>query len=247
MRLGRRLGRKAIKTDTRTPRMARYTAGLPAPPPSRDWTRGVTAWGMLDNDTLGDCTIAGCAHLVDLWTLNTTGTMATITDADALAYYEKWCGYNPTNPATDQGGVELDVLTDWRKSGFAGHKILGFASIHPGDLTTARQAINLFGAVYLGINMPLSAQYQKAWEVVPDEGTGDTEPGSWGGHCVIAPRYDANFGVITWGQNMPMTENFWKKYVDEVWVVLGADWVNAMDSPSGFDMAQLQADLNEIT
>jgi len=32
----------------------------------RDWTKGITEWGMMMNDTLGDCTIAGVGHAVQV-------------------------------------------------------------------------------------------------------------------------------------------------------------------------------------
>src|SRR6266700_2460889 len=57
-----KLGRKAIKTDSRTLALGNYLKpSLPPPPPAKDWTCGVTEWGMMGNDKLGDCTIAGVA------------------------------------------------------------------------------------------------------------------------------------------------------------------------------------------
>ena len=56
----RKLGRKAIKTDSRTLALGRYlTPAVPPPPAAADWTKGIARWGMMLNDTLGDCTIAG--------------------------------------------------------------------------------------------------------------------------------------------------------------------------------------------
>src|ERR1035438_8289552 len=70
----RKLGRKAIKTDTRTLMLGDYlTPALPPPPAAADWTKGQTSWGMMMNDTLGDCTIAGVGHAVQVWTANTSG------------------------------------------------------------------------------------------------------------------------------------------------------------------------------
>jgi hypothetical protein len=63
-----KLGRKAIKTDTRTLALGKYLKpSLPAPPPSKDWTRGITAWSMMLNDKLGCCTIAGIGHAIQVW------------------------------------------------------------------------------------------------------------------------------------------------------------------------------------
>ena len=67
-----KLGRKAIKTDSRTLALGDYlTPALPPPPPAKDWTAGITGWGMMLNDNLSDCTIAGAGHAVQVWTANT--------------------------------------------------------------------------------------------------------------------------------------------------------------------------------
>lgn len=50
-----KLGRKARVLDSRTLLFSRYSAALPAPPPSADWTKGQTSFGVMDNDTLGCC------------------------------------------------------------------------------------------------------------------------------------------------------------------------------------------------
>jgi hypothetical protein len=242
-----RLGRKAIKTDTRTLAFGDYlTPGLPPPPPTADWTKGIASWGMMLNDTLGDCTIAGVGHAVQVWTANTAGTMATVPDPTIESFYENWDGYVPGNPSTDSGGIELDVLNDWRKQGFAGHTLLAFADPKPAELVEVRQSIALFGGVYIGLALPLTAQTQEVWDVVPGGGA-NAKPGSWGGHCVFVPKYDQHgFTCITWGQPKTMTLAFWKKYCDEAHTLLGQDWFDAKGSPAGFDQTQLQTDLGAI-
>lgn len=245
-----KLGRKAIKTDSRTLRLAKYfTAALPPPPPSRDWSHGITSFGELMNDTLGDCTIAAVGHAIQVFTANAS-TEAYITDAEALQYYEKWDGYNPADPSTDQGGVCLDVLTNFRQQGFAGHKLLAFAAALPANAQHVQQAINLFGGVYIGLGLPTSAQNQvgKVWEVVPDDGTGNTTPGSWGGHCIFVCAYDTTgLTAITWGALQKMTWNFWNKYVDEAYALVSPDFIAAAgNAPNGFDLATLESDIVQI-
>lgn len=240
-----KLGRKAIKTDSRTLRLARYmTEALPPAPVSVDWTKGQTNWGMMLNDRLGCCTIAGSAHAIQVWTAE-LGSEVTLSDNDVLTAYEVWDGYNPNDPSTDQGGIELDVLTDWQKQGFANHKLLAFASINPANLSEVHTAINLFGGVYIGVSLPITAQSQDIWDVTSL--SGDGEPGSWGGHCVYVPKYDQNgLTCITWGAPKTMTNAFWNAYVDESYALLGADWIGVKGSPLGFDLASLQADLSQI-
>lgn len=251
-----KLGRKAIKTDTRTLKLARYlTPSLPPPPASADWTKGVTAWGMMLNgpdpteprypDGLSDCTIAGVAHAIQVFTAN-TGSMVTVADATVENYYELWDGYVEGNPSTDHGGCELDVLNDWRRQGFSGNALTAFADPSPANLDEVRQSIALFGGVYIGLSLPLTAQNQDVWDAMRNSGR-NAAPGSWGGHCVFVPQYDEkSFTCITWGQLRTMTVAFWKKYCDEAHTLLAQSWLTERGSPSGFDQDQLQADLQAI-
>ena len=241
-----RLGRKAIKTDSRTLRMANYlTPSLPPPPPAKDWTNGITSWGMMLNDKLGDCTIAGAAHAVQVWSVNTGGEI-TVPDEAVQNYYQQWDGYVPGDDSTDRGGVELDVLNDWQKNGFAGNKLLAFADPKPASLIDIRQSITLFGGVYIGLALPITAQSQDVWDVVKSGGA-KAKPGSWGGHCVFVPKYDQHgFTCITWGELKTMTLAFWKKYCDEAHTLLDQQWITAKGSPAGFAQDQLQADLKAI-
>ena len=246
-----KLGRRAVRHDRRTLQLARYMKALPPPPVAVDWTKGITDFGMMLNDQLGDCTIAGCAHAVQIWTAN-LGTEVTLPDATVQQFYEEWDGYNPADPSTDQGGVELDVLNAWRQGGFAGHQLTAFADPHPVDLLTVRQSISLFGGVYIGLSLPVTAQNQPVWDAVADpDSDPDAAPGSWGGHCVFVPKYDENgFTCITWGGLQQMTLVFWEEYCDEVHTLLSRDWLAATGpqySPQGFDLAQLEADLAQVT
>jgi len=241
-----KLGRKAIKTDTRTLALGDYlTPSLPPPPPAKDWTGGILDWGVMLNDKLGDCTIAGVAHAIQVWSAN-LGKELTVDDNTVLSYYQNWDGYNPADPTTDRGGIELDVLNDWHKEGFSGHGLLAFATPKFSNLVEIRQSIALFGGVYIGVALPITAQTQDVWDVAP-RGGANAKKGSWGGHCVFVPKYDEHgFTCITWGGLKTMTLAFWKKYCDEAYTLLGQDWLSEKGAPSGFDQAQLQADLGSI-
>jgi len=242
-----KLGRKAVKTDSRTLCLARYmTPALPAPPPAVDWTKGKTSFGMMLNNALGDCTIAGVAHAIQILTLNAAAEV-TPPDDVVQSYYEQWDGYNPADPETDKGGVELDVLNKWRTQGFAGHELLAFADPNVANGEEIRQSIALFGGVYIGLSLPMSAQTQDVWDVAPDPGDGSTQAGSWGGHCVFVAGYDQKgFTCITWGELKKITTAFWQKYCDEAHALLSPDWLTANGAPSGFNLQQLQADLAAI-
>lgn len=241
-----KLGRKAVKTDSRTLKLGKYLKDrLPRAPAAKDWTKGIESWGMMLNDVHGDCTIAAAGHAVQVWSANTTGEV-TVPDSLILSYYQKWDGFNPADPNTDSGGVELDVLNQWQNTSFDGHKLTAFADPAFANLEEIRQTITLFGGVYIGLSLPNTAKTQAVWDVAPNGGD-DAKPGSWGGHAVFVPKYDAHsFTCVTWGALKPITLAFWKEYVDEAHALLSQDWLAHKGSPSGFDLAELMSDLELI-
>jgi hypothetical protein len=253
---GRRLGKRAAKHDPRTLQLGKYlTSDIPAPPASVNNSYGITSWGMMLNDQLGDCTIAGCGHAVQAWTA-ANGNELTLPDSVILSYYETWDGYVLGDPSTDQGGVEVNVLNNWRKYGFGYRKghvgsdiLYAYADPSPGNVTHIKQAISLFGGVYIGIELPITAQSQTIWDVVGNPQTDpNSAPGSWGGHCVWVLGYDANYlTCVTWGGLLKMTWAFWAAYCDESHALLSHDFVKLIGkSPSGFDLDTLKQDLQLV-
>lgn len=240
-----KLGRSSVRHDPRTLKLSPYMKSLPSAPASQDWTKGQTAFEMMLNDSLGDCTIAGIGHAVQIWTLN-SGAMETVPDSTILKYYEEWDGYVDGNPSTDNGGVELDVLNDWKKDGFSGHILLAYADPAVSNVEEIKQAISLFGGVYIGMTVPnyIMDDIPEVWDVP----TADQDSNIDGGHCVFVCGYDAG-GVtfISWGSLYKMTWAYWHMFVDEAHALLAHDWVNSQGiNAQGFDLAQLQADLAEI-
>jgi hypothetical protein len=248
-----KLGKKAPRIDKRTLRLAKYLkAALPAPPAEVSWITKLVAAEPIPiylNDKLGDCVIAAAAHMIQQWTFY-AGHPSQPSDADVLAGYEDVGGYQPGNPSTDNGTNMLDFLNYWRQTGLAGHKIAAYLMVDWTDDVEVRQAIHLFGNLYFGIQLPVSAQGQDKW-IVPDGGIygPDGQPGSWGGHCIpLVASSPETRTCETWGTTLKMSHNFSDDYGDEAYVVLSQDWINSSGlSPDGFDFAQLRADLAEVT
>jgi hypothetical protein len=238
----KQFGRKPARRDPRVPTLSKYTRRLSlAPPaPAADYYSKVASWGMALNDTLGDCTIASIAHCIEQWSAYSGSAAAAPTDADVLAAYEAWCGYSPRDPSSDQGGDEVTVLTAWMTGGFgAGDRLTSFCTLNISDLDEIRDAVAWFGNAYLGINCPQSA--------VADTSVWDVVPGSpiAGGHAVPIVGYDAKyFYVVSWGMLIPATPAFIGSYLEEAYALRSADWMAANgDTPSGLDLAQLDADM----
>lgn len=245
-----RLGKKNVRHDMRTLQLKKYlTPDLPPAPPKYSWSVLVESWPMLLNNGLGDCTAAGIGHMRQLWTKAVGKTPYIPTDADTLAFYEDSCGYNPTDPTTDQGGDELTVLNYAKKVGFAGEKISSYVSIDPANWDHLKLAIWLFGGVYTGIELPRTAQNQAVWDVVsadPD----NNQPGSWGGHCVPLFDFDESDLVtcVTWGTTQRLTKRFWLEYGSEAYAIVSPDFLDATSQvdPAGLDLATLEHDLLQI-
>jgi hypothetical protein len=242
-----KLGKRPARHDTRTLQMANYLE-LPEIPAARDWTTKAAAnWGMMLNDTLGDCTCAATGHLTQAWTSNAGAKEITFPDQAILKAYEAVGGYQPGKPETDRGAVELDVLRYWRKTGIGGTKIDAFVALEPKNHLHVRAAVELFGGAYIGVALPVSAQRQAVWSVPPGGPTGTGAPGSWGGHAVVIEAYDQHgLTCITWGQKKKMTWAFWDAYCDEAYALLSELWAGKKPAPSGFNLSALQADLKAV-
>ena len=248
-----KLGKQDARYDRRTMKLSKYVPRLlPIAETQIDYSNRVADWGMMLNDKLGCCTCAAACHLVQLATMNDVdkhqGVMETPPDAVVLDLYERWCGYDPNDPyATDNGGVELDVLNRWRREGVAGHKLLSYAAINRTNYRHLQFAINEFN-VYIGVELPVSAQDQETWDVVKEDG------GDWGGHAINLTGYDDTdpdnkiIQFVSWGKPMGMTLRFWNRYVSEAYALMLEDWEGSKSHGSaGVDLVAWQADLEQIT
>ena len=244
----RKLGKKPVKLDPRTLQFAKYRTALPLTPPSLGWSSKMNPLSVMLNDTLGDCVIAGYGHAVQEWTTY-AGTPFIPTDQQVLKAYEDVGGYVPGDPSTDQGCYMLDALKYWRHQGLAGYKIHAFVSVNPKDQQEVREAVYLFGNLYIGLALPVSAQAQPyTWHVPAYGPIGDGQPGTWGGHAVpIVGFSPQTLNCITWGYRHEMTWDFLQTYCEEAYVMLAPAWISANGfSPSHFNFAQLDADLSQL-
>lgn len=241
------LGKLPVRTDVRTLALARYVdrEQLPSPPPALDLTQHVAVWPMYANDRVGDCTTAAAAHMIEAWSATAHGSAVTVGERAVLDAFDR---VKQVDPRTgEEGAVELDVLTYWRKRGIGGHRIGAFARVPVHDVELVRTAAYLFGGLYIGLALPLAAQEQDVWDWTGSL-AGPARPGSWGGHAVDVARYDVDaLTVVTWGSLKQLTWSFWGRYVDECYCILSQDFLSHGRAPNGFDLAALNADLALVT
>jgi hypothetical protein len=245
-----KLGKRAPRIDPRSLQLANYLrlAALPVLPAQENWGGKVTAWGMMKNDTIGDCTCAAAGHLIEEWTSN-VGQEVVPSDDAIVAAYSAITGYDPQTGNNDNGAVELDVLNYWRKTGIADRKIDAYVALEPSNHDHIRAAVYIFGGCYIGLALPITAQTQRVWSVPPGGPQGDGAPGSWGEHAVPVVAYDAlGLTVVTWGALKQMTWSFWETYCDEAYAILSEDFVDVNKiAANGIDLPTLMADLKEVT
>lgn len=244
---GRRLGKKAAKFDKRTLRLAKYIEKrkLPKVPQSHTLSKRTLAefnpLGMMKNDVLGDCTCAAIGHSYQTWTVYGKKPWCP-TDKQVVEVYDR------INGGRDEGAAMLDALNSVREVGMGGNKIYAYVAIDPMNHDQVRTAHLLFGGIYAGAMLPVTAQKQmnpKVWEVMTGNGS---EPGSWGGHAFNVIDYAKNtLTIVTWGELQKMTWAWWDRFVDEAYAVLEEDYVGDDNrSPQGFSLKKLAADLKGL-
>lgn len=223
----------------------------PAVPP-QGWEAAINPsdWGMLGNDTVGDCACAGIMHLVQAQSAN-AGAPLHSTTAQTLALYSAVTGYNPNDPSTDQGTVLADLLAYVKANGLemldaTGKTVTvdieGFASLDISSTAQLRYASYTFGGSYLGIACPQKCESDTAnWNFGPGLPLA-------GGHCITRVGEGSAGGhIVSWGMVIPYSNSFWTAYGDEAWAVITKAWVNAQDkSPSGLDLNGLLSAIKEL-
>jgi len=249
-----KLGKLPYRHDTRNLQFAKYLPqslrsmaqlGPPSCPSSCDWLSKVSKFGPMGNLDVGDCTVAGAGHMIQVWTAN-EGKEVILPDQDILAVYSKLSGYIPGNESTDNGLELYQVLKEWQQNGIDGHKIGAYVQVK--NLSHMALACYLFGGLYCGVMLPLSAQDQDQWVVADQSLQGNAAYGSWGGHCVSGSRFvPLSFTFISWGKLIVATHTFIQDYFDEVWAIISQDFLDGkQENPLGINIDLLNQDLQTV-
>jgi hypothetical protein len=171
-----------------------------------DVSQGIAAWGMLGNDTLGDCVPAGVGHDRML-----AGAKPTTDEVVAL--------YLAYDGGQDAGVVIANFLLWCYHQGL----IEGFAPVELGMIDAVMAQFSR--GVLLGVNLTGDANQLfnegKPWTVA----NGET-PDAAEGHCVLktgAAAADGNGTVVTWGA-LQTTEFAWEQAcIEEAWAIVTKD------------------------
>jgi hypothetical protein len=230
---------------------------LPAPPPTIEYTQSAaqSLSNIYGNDTLGDCVIAGMAHVVGVLTAGATGNPFLYTQDQIIALYSAIGGYVPGQAATDHGCDEVTALNYWENNGApAGqHQIAAWLAVNAADPTEVRTALWLFENLYFGLELP------DAWINPIPNASGFTwdvagAPDPQNGHCVVGVGYNADGVTIdTWGMLGLITNAAIERYASRrahgaLYTVISQDAINkaTQKAPAGFDWSQLVADFDSM-
>jgi hypothetical protein len=251
-----KLGKQPATEDRRDLMFAKYVrkAQLPALPAQfgHEDLFSPKEWGMLGNDQWGDCAWAGPAHETMLLTTE-GGHPATFSTECVLSDYSAGTGFDPNSGApgqnpTDEGSNVREVLRYRAKTGIVDangkrHKVGAYVKLDTKNLDQVMEALYLFQVVGIGIAFPASAMDQfnngQPWDVVKGAKID-------GGHYIPLVARRDNLEVVTWGALQQMTQAFFERYCDEAWAYISEENLQQGKSPEGFNLEELQADLNAL-
>lgn len=230
---------------------------LPAPPASCDYSEKAAGalTNVYENDTLGDCVIAGMAHVVGVLTGNSGVPAFIYSNQQIIELYSAIGGYVPNEPATDRGCDEQTALNYWENNGApAGqNQISGWLAVNSADPTEYRTALWLFENLYFGLELPdawinpMPSRPGFTWDIA---GAADPE----NGHCVVGVGYTPDgIQIDTWGMIGLLTDRAVARYGSHashgaVYTVVSEEGINkaTQKAPSGFDWSQLIADFDSM-
>lgn len=249
-----KFGKLPARPNATVLKLANYldSSVLPKIPAEFGHEKAINSYGMLGNDQVGDCVLAGAAHETMIWGREANDSFE-FDDAAVLSDYSAITGYNPADPNSDQG-TDVQVAASYRRRigvvDTAGnrHRVGAYVALTPGDPDELAAAAYIFGAVGIGIRVPAYAEDE--FNHIPPI-PWDVRHGNAsiiGGHYVpVVARRGGNFCVVTWGTVQEMTVGFYRRYCDEALVYLSTEMLTAGVSPEGFNLAALQADLKTFT
>lgn len=215
-------------------------------PPVCTWWRPMP-FGMLGNDTVGDCVIAYMLHQIMVWNeVSHNAAMIGFTTEQAIQTYSAITGYNPADPSTDQGTDPDTALNYWQQQKLFGHAISGYANLDITNIDQLKLAIYTFGGIGFSFNVPqyiMNVPGGQSWSYK----TGN-DITNVGGHQVGIIGYGRQgFRENCWDTTNTFNPEFIGAFGVAAQAVVSEDWIKASGvSPSGLDLAGLLADLQTV-
>lgn len=207
-------------------------------------------WGMMLNNSQGDCTCADSGHTLMLRSANTS-TMIVTADSVIQTMYSAVSGFDPRRPAlTDNGAEETTVCRYMETVGLMGHKSVASAPLFGGkcaahQLDLIRWTVQMFGHCRIGVDLPNSAEEQfdagLPWDI-----NGDLTID--GGHDVPIVKYDGQyFYCVTWGKLQRITIPWMLRFCEEAHIEAFPDIITQQQATfTKFNFQNLLADIAQM-
>lgn len=246
-----RLGKKDYVYDEKTLKLGPVFSPTLVIPHTFDFDAGRSKFplDMWGNDKWGDCAkVAQANQVIRLERLEQRRTLK-LTTSDVVAAYQAETGAQEPGDPRDTGLVMLNNNRLWRHVGFPFknhfYNIAAFGELDPHEPDQLRAAIYLLHGVQFGFSLPRACQTMgNEWDYRGETGP-EWQPGSWGGHAVFGKRYDeGGVEVLTWGEEVYVTNTFIDRYCDEAWAVVD-NFDNWRKRPE-IDINAVIGHLNEI-
>ena len=251
-RIAYRFGKRPARPQSVRLRLQTYLRArlLPTPPEEFGYEGELPPdCGVLANDQFGDCVFAGADHETMLWTALADAEIPVFTPATALADYSAVTGFDPNDPASDQG-TDMQVAASYRrKTGIidaagARHLVGAYVALEAGNLDQHRLAVWLFGAVGLGITIS-DRQVDQFKAGLPWDGPLGA---GQGGHYVPLVGFRGGYLlVVTWGRVQRVSPAFFRAHNDESVAYFSEEMLKDGNGPTGVAVDELKTDLVQIT
>lgn len=208
---------------------------------------------MLGNDSVGDCVLASVAHWVQIARGYTGVALPHDPTADeCIAAYSAITGYDPSNPATDQGTVVMGpggMVEYWTRNGITVggelSRLSAAVTIDHTDLDHLDVALTL-GPVFCGAEISQGDMDSDfLWDAHDGQVLGGHEFLLVGREIIsTGKRY---YDICTWNGMWRATDSWLLAAADEMMIPLLPEFfvANGVD-PAGVDMAAVEQTMQAI-
>jgi hypothetical protein len=234
-----KLGRKPPIPGRASLKLSSFLSAIPYHSPVADHL-SIGGWKMLGNDQYGDCVAVTRSDFIRVMT-RLAGHERYPDLTETLEFYKT---QNPDFPRQDEGMVIQYALEEMLRRG----EILAFAKVDHSNSEEVAAAIDIFGALWVGINVQAANMDQfnlgRQWDYTP--GSPDD-----GGHSILYGGYNTDRNMPerckTWGRVQDSTDAFWQHQVEEAWIVVFPENLGTAQFQQGIDIKALKKAYSALT
>lgn len=220
-----------------------------------DYLSPFQTWDVLGNNTFDNCNAVAWANQRRLVTA-TLGPKESYPNLDeVVAFYKTQnSDFDPNGTKETNGPKSKADNGMWLQEGLSylqknggpdGVKPIAFAEVNPEKLDEVREAIAVFGSLWVGFPIYHDTDRQfKAHEPfhIPQDGSRST-----GGHAVIVAGYVPNMKCVTWGHVHLFDDSYWSDSILQAWAVIWPEHVGTRSFMLGVNLGHLADEMKRLT